>query len=1795
MSDKDLIEKKKRSLTAQKGQVTKALQRLEDTLSQPEADNDVIQELLENLNKRYEKVEGIYDTLSELIESGEQIEQMAVEIESCLAKVQDTRIKAKKKMSKKPPLTSSVGANTSQAHVNLPELHLPKFKGDILEFPRFWDLFSNTVDKDPKLSPVHKFTYLTGYLEDEAADVVKELRVTEENYQEAKELLKERYHRPDALIFRHIHCLLHLETDKSKNKDNLSKLRSVMDQVNIHVRSLDTLGIKGADYGVILVPLILSRLPHEIVCEWSRKSKNKERDLQYLLDLCNEEIHIKERTQSVRITSLEKPADKTTANLDRERRRPKPNLSRATAAALTTVENRCIFCNRNGHDASVCRTVRSFTWDQIKEAIQKAGVCYKCLNSGHIAKTCKVTCSSCGRGHHSNICRPRQETESPGQSNSYQSRQPITQKSLSQDKETKTQPQQDDTSASLNVSCTAHASKETIMQMTRVEASGLKAHSSVNILFDSGSNCTYIKKELADKLGCKKVRSVQHQVSMFGGHKTKSTLKMVREVQLTDQCGNLHKIEAIETTEVCAPLVQPKINTDNLPQELKLATIPFGMVKIEILIGLDNYYKFLGDQVIRLNENLVAHKTPFGHIVSGVVGTSSDKAVLSHQLFVRSSSEQCNNYWENDFNLHCQSTQVQKDNDCSAQEDIACLWNLEWLGVDENVVEEDSIFTKFKRQLRFDEDERRYAVKLPWKPLSSQLQSNEETAKKRCIKQITKLSPEQHSLYMNVFKEWEDNKIIEDVPVEEMNLPKERKVFYLPHRPVIREESITTKIRPVFDGSATDQNGLSINDALYTGPKLQNDIVDILIRFRTHQVALTADISKAFLQIQLSEEDKDSCRFFLPTENGSLRVMRFRRLPFGLNSSPFILNGTLKVHLSKYNSKTAEELKRNLYVDDLLTGEDNATAANLLYREANQIMQDASMPLAKWRSNVKEFKDSNIPETKVLGLFWDSETDEFHYGGIKIPVEVVVTKRLILSCIARVFDPLGYISPYIIKAKILFQEAWFQGLEWDQEVTPQINEEFKKWIEGLQEIKDHFKVKRQYIQNRYTDEDKSLTVFCDASEKAYGAAIYLKSSQGFSLIIAKAKVAPIKKVSLPRLELIACVMGSLLLKKVKTALSLEKTNYQCYTDSEIALQYIKQSPDKWKPFIANRVMAIQETTDPSLWRHIPGEKNPADALTRGVPATKFIRCVNAYVSPAMDLLPHQNPDSSDINSAPNSPSWPVSYYAHQEDIKSDDRDDSRTLIENRFTKPFISCERWSKFTKAMRVMAFVLRFIANCRSKAKKMVGHISPTELAMSKETLIRCTQKAYFQDEIKLLQKGSSIPKGSKLYPLTPFLDNTGIMRIKGRLENSDLSYESVHPVILPGCWLARLVVRDYHKSMHHAGISTLLNAIRQKYWIIGLRRMAKSEVKLCFQCQRIQATACNQQSPNLPKERVTKQHPFAVTGVDFAGPLYVTDTDEKHYICLYTCMTIRAVHLELTSSLKHEDFLKSFRRFSARRGIPQTMYSDNASTFVKARDKINIMYGDQAPQWKFITPRSPWKGGCWERMVRTVKSHLKKVLGNQTITKDELETVLPEIEYVVNTRPLTTVTDAPTDIRPLTPADFVLNRENLDFSTPKSIQKSLVTGTQQLHKFWKLWSNSYLKGLPRMVPTFKEKGNLLLGSVVLIKEDNLPRLQWPLARIIDLMPSDDGRIRTVRLKTAKGSCVRPVQKLHLLESAKDEALPSDDCQMSPVITKHRKSKTAHLVKPSVRSSVKPVKEIHVTTRTGRVVRKPHTYGSQ
>ena len=380
----------------------------------------------------------------------------------------------------------------------------------------------------------------------------------------------------------------------------------------------------------------------------------------------------------------------------------------------------------------------------------------------------------------------------------------------------------------------------------------------------------------------------------------------------------------------------------------------------------------------------------------------------------------------------------------------------------------------------------------------------------------------------------------------------------------------------------------------------------------------------------------------------------------------------------------------------------------------------------------------------------------------------------------------------------------------------------------------------------------------------------------------------------------------------------------------------------------------------------------------------------------------------------------------------------------------------------------------------KSKESSLSQDEMSFAKVEILRHAQTEAFKEEMELLQAKRNIPKTSKLHQLSCYLDEEGLLRIKGRLDNSELSFDSKHPVVLPNCWISRLIVLDYHSSMKHAGVSTIINAIREKYWILNLRRIAKSVIKSCVPCHRLAAKSCNQEAGPLPAERVNKKTPFKSTGIDFAGPLYVSDDPGKYYICLFTCFITRAVHLELTSSLSVEDFILAFRKFTARRGLLELIMSDNAKTFVSASCRLETMYGDRHPKWSFITPRSPWRGGAWERMVRTVKTLIKRTVGKLCIPKSELDTLLAEVEFVINSRPITAVTDSPDDFKGITPNDFLMFHGSIDIARTK---ESIAKNNRRLQQVWTSWTNAYLKQLPSGVPHFKDKCSLKIGSIVTV----------------------------------------------------------------------------------------------------------------
>ena len=405
---------------------------------------------------------------------------------------------------------------------------------------------------------------------------------------------------------------------------------------------------------------------------------------------------------------------------------------------------------------------------------------------------------------------------------------------------------------------------------------------------------------------------------------------------------------------------------------------------------------------------------------------------------------------------------------------------------------------------------------------------------------------------------------------------------------------------------------------------------------------------------------------------------------------------------------------------------------------------------------------------------------------------------------------------------------------------------------------------------------------------------------------------------------------------------------------------------------------------------------------------------------------------------------------------------------------------------------------------------------------------------------------------------------MRVHGRLDLAPtLLYDEKHPILLPKSYVAYLIVRAQHILMKHAGVSTLITSLRNTFWIVSARTLAKKICKMCTACQRQDSRPCDQITSPLPEDRVKKSPPFSITGIDHAGPLFCAELpDKKLYILLFTCAVIRGIHIELVESLSFEDFILAFKRFSARRGIPSVVYSDNAKTFEAAHRYFQKVMGHVGLHWKFSAPLAPWWGGWWERLIRSVKSSLRKSLSQSLLSRIQLETNLHEIEACVNSRPLTYVEE--TGI-PLTPSHFLIGRSSpmnpisvfgyTEEATDLKLRDQCQS--QVLNHFWDIWQDKYIRNLPPM-PIKKPNPNFKVGTIVLIREEGKTRLKWPLGIVTKTFLGKDGHIRAVELKTKRGHVTRALQSLHKLEMfEKEEEIPqslSDDSEEKKPIQTRR-----------------------------------------
>ena len=1056
-----------------------------------------------------------------------------------------------------------------------------------------------------------------------------------------------------------------------------------------------------------------------------------------------------------------------------------------------------------------------------------------------------------------------------------------------------------------------------------------------------------------------------------------------------------------------------------------------------------------------------------------------------------------------------------------------------------------------------------YVVRFPWKENHPFLPSNLAICDRQTRALARRLSrqPGLLQLYGSIIADQEQRNFIERAPSQDNG-----GIHYIPHHPV-RKNSQTTPIRIVYNCSCRQSpRHASLNDCLMVGDPALTDLCAVLLRFRLHCYALSTDIEKAFLHVKLDCRDRGFTRFLWledPADPESPFVSyRFKVVLFGSVSSPFMLNATLDLHLKSFDSSVSRDMKKNLYVDNIISGCQSEEAVLQYYTESRAIMSAAKFNLRSWASNSLELQEQAQRDrtldadttVNLLGLKWNTCTDTLCLSQCQIN-HSPVTKRSILQAYSKQYDPLGWLSPITVRAKLLLQELWKQQVGWDEPLDAEFTSRWSQVAADIEEVAGIVMSRRYSVM--CTNQSVYLHVFADASMKAYGAVAYLQSAEKVDLVMAKSRVSPLKGTTLPRLELRAAVTAAHLAKFIISTLQpqLGDVNIRLWSDSQITLHRIF-SNKQLKPFVANRVEEICSLFPTSVWGYCQTGDNAADLLTRGITPSQLQSSLLWSRGPAW------------LISESEWPKWSPSSILH---IHTDEEGVSTipvleiATVQNSGVNQCFDITRYSKLTKLYRVTAYVLRFINNLKATTSKMSGPLTATELNQSQKLWITATQQEIFFNELANLQSGSS-PRLPLVRQLRLYLNKEGIICCGGRIHNAPVSHTTKFPILLPRKHrLTELIVCDTHEKHFHAGTNSTVTYIRQRYWIPAARQCVKNILRNCVVCNKLSGNHYKAPNPPpLPKHRVQMMEPFTVTGIDFTGALYIRapEGENKVYICLFTCASTRAVHLEVVTDLSEETFLQAFRRFSSRKSLPRIVLSDNASTFMSAAEDLKALFkstavqenlGNQGIEWRFIPRRAPWYGGYWGRLVSLTKNAIKKTLGRAFITLPSLQTLVVEIETHLNNRPLTYVTTDHGEPEPLTPSHLLYGRlintaphsltdeeeltdENFQETGHKlhhTLSKKAKAQALIIQHFWSRWKKEYLTSLRETHTnnTGTHKERVRVGDVVIVHDES-PRLKWHLAVVQELKRGNDNLVRSATIRTVNGLTNRPISKLYPLE---------------------------------------------------------------
>ena len=1033
--------------------------------------------------------------------------------------------------------------------------------------------------------------------------------------------------------------------------------------------------------------------------------------------------------------------------------------------------------------------------------------------------------------------------------------------------------------------------------------------------------------------------------------------------------------------------------------------------------------------------------------------------------------------------------------------------------------------------------------------------------------------------YTNALKKFADKGYIERVPKSD-----EGKGWYLPHRPVVNRAKASTPVRPVFDAGAKFR-GISINSNTDPGPNRLNDIFLVLLRFRRFQYALTADISEMFLRVRLIESDKQYFRFLIGDEH-----WQWIDMSFGGNAFPNVSQKVLEevTRLFGKNHKEAViSMIMSIYMDDMCDSRPTQEAIYVLATSLQALLQHADMQLGKYYTNAAEivhrldkdrvakeisFKDREavFESSKVLGMHWQADTDQFTFRSkyksvedwldkLGIPANANWTKRTVLKAVASTFDPLGLISPFVILGRILIQDLWaVPELDWDTSIPDNLQ---TRWLEWLNQLFELTKIQiPRWVYLTYENMDSAeLHVFCDASENAYATTVFIRvNSVGgadTSLVTAKARVSPKKNETTSRLELVACVVGTRLLAAVNSGYEIPKERVFYWTDSRNALCWIHSPAKTAKVYVQNRIGEIQRVSDIHQWRHVPTDQNPADIATRPITVEEL----------ASESLWWSGPDFLRNSQE----SWPAPFDPSgtklSEEALIEMKQESQILVV-RVEQPLsefidlvdkVSVGRlWNGLRDVLNVLEKVVRATELMRKR-----GHLVNAR-NRARAVLLIGSQKRSFEHEIRRLETGGKVPPELNKY--SPFFDRFGIMRARTRISRLDeVPLETKQPIILHGRErMTELLVTQLHIELEHPVSANLMLAkAYEQFVIVGMSRLLKRIASSCVLCRRLKAKACQQQMADLPAWRFEKPlRAFSKIGLDFAGPFWVKMgrgiRRKQMFILVITCLQIRAVHFEVCENQTTGSVINALSRFSALRGVPDVIFSDNQTSFRAAdKDLVEFVSGIDFEKlrglsgfmskditWKFNTPLAPHQGGIYEIMVKAMKRAIRVLMDGQHLDEDSFRTVVYRSAALLNSRPLSQKIDEDSGQEEiLTPNSFLVGNVSTQLTSgqhperfdPRKAWKRL---NESLELVWSRFLKEIVPQLQSRSKWADEFQDLKEGDVVLLIEPGTPRGLWRLGRVVEPLPSGDGKIRNVLVHSMGKNKERPITRLVRLFSPEE-----------------------------------------------------------